>query len=56
MQIPEVWLIDVEREAVTQYTQPDVTRYRRERSLGRGQLLRSDTVSTLQLSIDSLFG
>src|SRR6266446_6934126 len=55
MLIPEVWLIDVEQETVTQYTQPDGTRYRRERSLGRGQLLRSDTVSTLQLSIDSLF-
>ena len=30
--VPEVWLIDVERETGTHYTQPDGTRYRRDRS------------------------
>jgi Uma2 family endonuclease len=56
MRIPEVWLIDVERETVTQYTQPDGTRYRCEQSLARGQHLVSDIVSPLHLSVDDIFG
>ena len=56
MGIPEVWLIDVGRETVTQYTQPDGTHYRREQSLARGQDLVSDPVRTLHLSVDDVFG
>jgi Uma2 family endonuclease len=54
--IPEVWLIDVERETVTQYTQPDGMHYRHEQSLARGQRLVSVSVSTLRLSVDDIFG
>ena len=54
--IPEVWLIDVEQATVTQYTQPDGTRYRGEQILVRGQFLRADLVGTLHLAIDSIFG
>ena len=56
MLIPEVWLIDVERETVTQYTRPDGTRYSREQTLVRGQRIVSDTVSNLRLSIDGILG
>jgi Uma2 family endonuclease len=54
--IPEVWLIDVERETVTQYTHPDGTRYHGAQTLSRGQRLVSYTVSTLQLAVESIFG
>ena len=54
--IPEVWLIDVERETVTQYTQPDGTRYGDERLLEPGQEIVSHTVSHLQLSVEHIFG
>ena len=54
--IPEVWLIDVEQETITQYTQPDGTRYGREQTLERGQRIVSDTVSHLNVSVDGLFG
>ncbi len=54
--IPEVWLIDVVEVTVTQYTQPDGTRYRDEQIMERGQVLLSPTVSNLQLSVDAIFG
>jgi Uma2 family endonuclease len=54
--IPEVWLIDVERETVTQYTQPDGTRYRSEQSLQRHHILVSTVLSPLQLAVDDIFG
>jgi len=54
--IPEVWLIDVERETVTQYTQPDGTRYRGEQTLQRDHVLISTTMSHLQLAVDDIFG
>ena len=54
--IPEVWLIDVERETVTQYTHPDGIGYRGEHTLSRGQRLVSHTVSLLQLAVEHIFG
>jgi Uma2 family endonuclease len=51
-----VWLLDVERETVTQYTQPDGTRYGAEHALQRGQILVSVTVSDLRLALDDIFG
>jgi Uma2 family endonuclease len=56
VRIPEVWLLDVERETVTQYTQPDGTRYGAEHALQRGQILVSVTVSDLRLALDDIFG
>lgn len=56
VRIPEVWLLDVERETVTQYTQPDGTRYREEYTLQRGHILVAATVSDLQLALDDIFG
>jgi Uma2 family endonuclease len=54
--IPEVWLIDVARETITQYTQPDGTGYRGEQTLHRGHILVSTTVSSLQLTVDDILG
>ncbi|MCI0438386.1 MAG: Uma2 family endonuclease [Chloroflexi bacterium] len=54
--IPEAWLADVEAETVTQYTEPDGTRYRHVRTWGRGQTIVSQSVSGIELSVDSLFG
>jgi Uma2 family endonuclease len=53
--IPEVWLIDVVRETVTQYTRPDGTRYHGEHTLRRDQYLVSHTVHMLQLAVESIF-
>ena len=52
--IPEVWLIDVARETITQYTQPDGTGYRGEQTLQRGHALVSTTVSHLQLAVNDI--
>ena len=54
--LPEVWLIDVERETVTQYTQPDGTRYRREQVLQRHHILVSTALISIQLAVDDIFG
>jgi Uma2 family endonuclease len=54
--IPEVWLAEIETEAVTQHTEPDGTRYRHVRTLGRGEVIVSESVSGLQLSVDDIFG
>lgn len=54
--IPEVWVIDVEQETVTQYTHPDEQRYRSELLLQRGELLSSPHISGLELSVDQIFG
>lgn len=54
--IPEVWLIDVEQETVTQYTEPDGICYRAERTFHRDHVLFSATMSHLQLAVDDIFG
>jgi Uma2 family endonuclease len=54
--IPEVWLIDVERETVTQYTQPDGRGYRGEQTLQRNHVVVSVTMNHLQLAIDDILG
>jgi Uma2 family endonuclease len=54
--IPEVWLAEIETEAVTQHTEPDGTRYRHVRTFGRGDVIASQSVSGLQLSVDDIFG
>ena len=54
--IPEVWLIEVEPATVTQYTQPDGTRYRRAQTLARGQPLSAYILGPLHLAIDDIFG
>ncbi len=54
--IAEVWLVNVETETVTQYDQPDGTRYRGERTLGPGEVIVSSNVGALQVPVDVVFG
>ncbi len=54
--IPEVWVIDVEQETVTQYTHLDGQRYRHEQLLQRGELLASTQITLFVLSVDQVFG
>jgi hypothetical protein len=54
--ILEGWLIDVERETVTPYTQPDGMGYCGKQLLGRSQIIVSHTVSNLRLSVAGIFG
>ena len=56
VRIPEVWLLDVERETVTQYTQPDGAHYCDGHTLQRGEILVAGTLSDLRLALDDIFG
>ena len=54
--IPEVWLVDIGQETVTQYTQLDRIRYIEERTYQRGDTLNSTSARGIQLPIDEVFG
>ena len=54
--IPEVWLIDVENQSVTQYAHPLITEYRHQVKLARGQMLVAQTIAGLEIAIDLIFG
>ena len=54
--IPEVWIIDIEQEMVSQYTQPDGSRYTTEQALERGHDIVSPTLNALQLTVNQIFG
>ena len=54
--IPEVWIVDVDQHAVTQYTHPDEQRYRNVQRLHSGQTISSVHLASLTLAIDQIFG
>jgi len=54
--IPEVWLIDVDRQSVTQYAHPIITVYRHQITLVHGQVLVAQTIAGLEIAIDAIFG
>lgn len=54
--IPEVWLINVARQSVEQYTQPRYGQYSQKRIIYRGEILVSTTVPEIALPVDSIFG
>lgn len=54
--IPEVWIIDVETEAIVRYAQPVGVRYDSEQRLERGQVITSQSVSNLRLAVDDILG
>lgn len=54
--IPEVWLVDVEHQSVTQYAQPLITGYSHQATLTRRQMLVAQTIGGLELAIDAIFG
>ena len=54
--IPEVWLIDIEHQTVTQYLHPSIVGYRHHVTLARGQMLIAQTIPGIELTIDAIFG
>lgn len=54
--IPEVWLVDLERETVTQYTRPSGEVYREVNQAGRGRSLASPIIPGLILNVDEILG
>jgi len=54
--IREVWLIDLQREAVEAYRQPGLRGYRDTSTLGRGHRLAPATFPRTRLATDELLG
>jgi Uma2 family endonuclease len=53
--VPEVWLIDVSRQAIEQYSEPGQDRYHAMHLVERDQTLQAKTVPGLRLAVASLF-
>ncbi len=54
--IREVWLIDIEAEAVAQYAQPAHTIYTLKQTFKHGERIRSATFPAITLPVDQIFG
>ena len=54
--IPEAWLIDVQAQTITAFTEPHAGRYRQERVLSPGQDIVSVAVEGLRVSVDEALG
>lgn len=54
--IPEVWLVDVEAERVTVFTEPGPLGYANESIKARGTTIRSTSVGGLQVKVNEVFG
>jgi Uma2 family endonuclease len=54
--IPEVWLIDVEHQSITQYAHPSISEYQHQVKLARGQTLVAQSIAGLEIAIDAIFG
>ncbi|NIT60771.1 MAG: Uma2 family endonuclease, partial [Aliifodinibius sp.] len=54
--IPEVWLIDLQNEAIEAYRDPRNKQYQGKDQLKRGQSLSSNALPELKLAVDDIFG
>jgi Uma2 family endonuclease len=54
--IPEVWLVNIGRRIVEQYSQPVNGNYVTLRIVSRGQMLTAQTLAGLELPVDLIFG
>jgi Uma2 family endonuclease len=54
--IPEAWLVDLTGEVIERHTEPAEDGYRLVRRVGRGETLRSETVSELEVPVDAVLG
>lgn len=54
--IPEVWIVDVNGESITQYTQPDGRCYRSQQTLRRQDELVCTSLNRIRLFVDQIFG
>lgn len=54
--IPEAWLVDVQAQTITVFTQPHAGGYREQHVLSRGQEIMSVAVEGLGLGVDEALG
>ena len=54
--IPEAWLVDVQAQTITVFTEPHAGGYGRERVVTRGQEIVSLAVEGLRLQVDEALG
>ena len=54
--IPEVWIVDLDKEAIEVYTDPKVGGYRGVLQVGRGQSLSPEHFPLLELAVDEVLG
>ena len=54
--IPEVWIVDLDKDAIEVYTEPTVEGYRGVSQLGRGQTLSPQHFPPLELAVDQVLG
>ena len=54
--VPEVWVVDLEAEAIRVFTQPGPSGYVNERTAGRGETIASANVAGLRINVDEVFG
>ena len=53
--IPEVWLVDLETEVVTVFTEPEQSGYINEQMMKRGAAITSTSVDGLRVKVDEVF-
>jgi Uma2 family endonuclease len=54
--IPEVWLVDLAREAIEVHRQPSTQGYSEVRRLGRGQRVSVQALPEVDLAVDEILG
>jgi Uma2 family endonuclease len=54
--IPEVWIVNIKRRVIEQYTQPDGDEYVNRKMVRRGVVTTNCISPGLELSIDQIFG
>jgi Uma2 family endonuclease len=54
--IPEVWLINIARQSIEQYTQPINNSYTTLKVVNRGQILVAQTIAGLEFPLTRIFG
>jgi len=54
--IPEVWLINIARQTIEQYTTPANGQYTERVVLNRGQTLTPKAIDGIELTVDQIFG
>ncbi len=54
--IPEAWLVDVQAQTITVFTQPHAGGYREQHVLSRGQEIVSVSVEGLRVGVDEALG
>jgi Uma2 family endonuclease len=52
--IPEAWIVDVDRQVIEQYLAPDGIRYAAEKTFHRGDILTSQAVEGLQVRVEEI--